>query len=105
MFFWFLEFVYDECTAIGVLVPIPLGCRPLMENGCLPGETDTKGLEGLLDRCIQYQKQGARFAKWRAALRISGDGHNGPSDVAIEKNAAQLADYAVICQVNVGALS
>lgn len=40
---------------------------------------------------------GARFAKWRAALRIA-DGC--PSEAALDDNAANLAAYASICQAN-----
>lgn len=36
------------------------------------GETHTKGLDTLADRCVTYQQQGARFSKWRAALKVQG---------------------------------
>lgn len=36
------------------------------------GETTTQGLDNLGARCAQYYKQGARFAKWRAVMRIAG---------------------------------
>lgn len=36
------------------------------------GETTTQGLDNLGARCQQYYKQGARFAKWRAVMRIAG---------------------------------
>jgi hypothetical protein len=36
------------------------------------GETTTQGLDNLGARCQQYYKQGARFAKWRAVVRIAG---------------------------------
>lgn len=39
---------------------------------------------------------GARFAKWRAVLKITPDGC--PSDVAITETAHSLARYAQICQ-------
>lgn len=39
---------------------------------------------------------GARFAKWRAALKV---GNGLPSELAVETNAEQLARYAVVCQV------
>lgn len=41
-------------------------------------------------------RQGARFTKWRAALRVSD---TLPSKDAIEQNAKDLASYAVISQV------
>lgn len=36
------------------------------------GETSTQGLDNLGARCKAYYQQGARFAKWRAVLKISG---------------------------------
>lgn len=72
------------------------GLVPL--EGC-PGETSTRGLEGLASACAEYASAGARFAKWRAALKVGG---GCPSEKAIEINAAQLAEYAAICQVGWG---
>lgn len=43
------------------------------------------------------RRQGARFAKWRAALKVAP---GCPSDLAVELNAQQLAQYAAICQVS-----
>lgn len=56
-----------------------------------------QGLDGLGDRCKAYYKQGARFAKWRAVIKIGSDGC--PSTTAIHENAHGLARYAQICQV------
>ncbi|KAI3447496.1 hypothetical protein Pfo_004161 [Paulownia fortunei] len=61
------------------------------------GETTTQGLDGLAQRCQQYYAAGARFAKWRAVLKI---GPNEPSQLAINENANGLARYAIICQEN-----
>jgi len=64
----------------------------------IPGtddETATFGLDGLDKRCAEYYKKGARFAKWRAVLKIS---NNCPSDLAIAENAHGLARYGAICQ-------
>ena len=61
------------------------------------GETTTQGLDGLAQRCQQYYKAGARFAKWRAVLKI---GPNEPSPLSILENANGLARYAIICQEN-----
>lgn len=61
------------------------------------GETATTGLDGLPDRCKAYYKQGARFAKWRAVMRI-GRNDGAPSDAAILENAHALARYAQIAQ-------
>ncbi|KAJ7556033.1 hypothetical protein O6H91_05G066000 [Diphasiastrum complanatum] len=61
------------------------------------GETTTQGLDGLAGRCQEYYKAGARFAKWRAVLKI---GPNEPSELSIQQNAHGLARYAIICQEN-----
>ena len=64
----------------------------------LPGtvdETTTQGLDDLLDRCKEYYSLGARFAKWRAVLKI---GSNEPTQLSIDANAEALARYAAICQ-------
>ena len=45
------------------------------------------------------RRQGARFAKWRAALKV-GAGAGCPSELALELNAQQLAQYAAICQAS-----
>jgi fructose-bisphosphate aldolase class I len=60
-----------------------------------PGEKLTEGLDGLRDRLDEYNKMGARFAKWRAVITI-GDGI--PSPGCIEANATILAVYAALCQ-------
>eukprot|EP00276_Gloeochaete_wittrockiana_P009285 CAMPEP_0184652124 /NCGR_PEP_ID=MMETSP0308-20130426/9802_1 /TAXON_ID=38269 /ORGANISM="Gloeochaete witrockiana, Strain SAG 46.84" /LENGTH=357 /DNA_ID=CAMNT_0027086805 /DNA_START=92 /DNA_END=1165 /DNA_ORIENTATION=- len=82
----------------------------LTEQGIIPGikvdkgtvvilgtdnETATQGLDGLGARCAEYYKAGARFAKWRAVLKISGD---CPTELAVIENAHGLARYASICQ-------
>jgi len=59
-------------------------------------ETVTNGLDGLSTRATEYYEMGARFAKWRAVLKITDDGC--PSDVAITETAHSLARYAQICQ-------
>ncbi|GAB2229597.1 hypothetical protein Droror1_Dr00013844 [Drosera rotundifolia] len=61
------------------------------------GETTTQGLDGLGKRCQDYYAAGARFAKWRAVLKI---GPTEPSQLAINENANGLARYAIICQEN-----
>jgi len=82
----------------------------LAEKGIVPGikvdkglielvngreEQTTQGLDGLPERMIDYKKQGARFAKWRAVYRISDE---TPTMQAIHTNAEGLARYAAICQ-------
>ncbi|XP_047340929.1 fructose-bisphosphate aldolase 5, cytosolic-like [Impatiens glandulifera] len=90
----------------------------LNENGILPGikvdkgtvelaaagtsrnaeelETTTQGHDGLGTRCQEYYKAGARFAKWRAVLKIGPN--DQPSELAIVENARGLARYALISQ-------
>jgi fructose-bisphosphate aldolase, class I len=62
-----------------------------------PGETITKGLDGLSKRLPKYFERGARFAKWRAVIDIA-DGI--PTRGAINANAHALARYAGLCQAN-----
>jgi fructose-bisphosphate aldolase class I len=62
------------------------------------GETATLGLDGLLERSKKYYEAGARFAKWRAVLKI--DPATGcPSQQAITENAHTLARYGAISQM------
>ena len=66
----------------------------------MPGtkeEQATTGLDGLAERCQKYYQAGARFAKWRAVLKI-GDGR--PSQLSINETAHSLARYSAICQEN-----
>lgn len=71
----------------------------------------TQGLADLAERCPKYRDQGATFAKWRAVYLISTGGHNStglspdgapalelPSQLALERNARDLAEYAATCQ-------
>lgn len=73
-----------------------------VDKGVVPlagtdGETETQGIDDLGKRCAKYYEQGARFAKWRAVLKI---GNGCPSELSIHQNAYTLARYAVICQEN-----
>lgn len=82
----------------------------LSEKGILPGikvdqgtvdfgtgEKITEGLDGLDERMAEYEKMGAKFAKWRAVITI---GPGIPTDDCINENAKRLAEYALICQKN-----
>jgi len=60
-----------------------------------PDEVITEGLDGLRDRLTEYATLGARFAKWRAVIRI-GDGR--PTTTCIEAHAHALARYAALAQ-------
>jgi fructose-bisphosphate aldolase class I len=56
-------------------------------------------LDDLDVRCKKYYNAGARFAKWRAVLKVDTEKHL-PSDLAVHENAVTLARYASICQNN-----
>ena len=73
-------------------IKVDTGAKDLAHH---QGEKITEGLDGLRERCAEYFGMGARFAKWRAVIRI-GDGM--PSDANISTNAHALARYASICQ-------
>ncbi|CAD5209370.1 unnamed protein product [Bursaphelenchus okinawaensis] len=73
-------------------VQADLGLLPLNAH-----ETHVKGLDGLEERLKAYKEEGAGFVKWRAAINI-GDGR--PSREALTKNAAELAQYAKLSQLN-----
>jgi fructose-bisphosphate aldolase class I len=102
----FHETLYQK-TADGV----PM-VKLLQDRGIIPGikvdkgvvnlagslnETTTQGLDGLAERCAQYKKDGAHFAKWRCVLNI---GTHTPSYQSMLENANVLARYASICQQN-----
>ncbi|MGH0167535.1 UNVERIFIED_CONTAM: hypothetical protein FKN15_052782 [Acipenser sinensis] len=77
-----------------------------VDKGVVPlagtdGETTTQGLDGLSERCAQFKKDGADFAKWRCVLKITA---NTPSNLAIMENANVLARYASICQMVLAAV-
>jgi fructose-bisphosphate aldolase, class I len=75
-------------------IKVDTGAKPLAGS---PGELVTEGLDGLRDRLVEYRTLGARFAKWRAVIRI---GPGLPTAACIEANAAALARYAGLCQEN-----
>jgi fructose-bisphosphate aldolase class I len=82
----------------------------LLDQGIIPGikvdtgakplagfaeETVTEGLDGLRERLQEYRAIGARFAKWRAVIRI---GDQLPSESCVNANAHALSRYAALCQ-------
>jgi len=73
-------------------IKVDTGAKELAHHS---GEKVTEGLDGLRERCMEYFAMGARFAKWRAVIRI---GQGMPSDANISTNAHALARYAAICQ-------
>ena len=60
-----------------------------------PDELITSGLDGLRERLQEYVALGARFAKWRAVIRIGG---GRPTQGCIDANAHALARYAALAQ-------
>jgi len=73
-------------------IKVDRGAKPLAGY---PGETVTEGLDGLRERLAEYVKFGAKFAKWRAVIRI---GDATPTLACISANAHALARYAALCQ-------
>jgi len=73
-------------------IKVDTGAKELAHHS---GEKITEGLDGLRERCAEYFAMGARFAKWRAVIRI---GEGMPSDANLSTNAHALARYAAICQ-------
>ena len=69
----------------------------LLVCGSILRALSVQGFDDLGKRCAKYYEQGARFAKWRAVLKISA---TAPSPLAIHENAYGLARYASICQEN-----
>ena len=88
----------ETLTSRGVIPGIKVDAGVVALPGS-PEETTTAGLDGLGKRCAEYYAMGARFAKWRAVLKI--DVAKGfPSALAVTENANALARYATICQEN-----
>jgi len=81
-------------TKAGIIpgIKVDTGAKDLAGH---PGEKITEGLDGLRERLAEYYKLGARFAKWRAVIKI---GEGIPSHGCIEANAHALARYAALCQ-------
>ncbi|CAA7409607.1 unnamed protein product [Spirodela intermedia] len=92
----FEETLYQKTAAGKPFVEV------LRENGVVPGikvdkgtvelagtdgETTTQGLDDLGKRCARYYEAGARFAKWRAVLKI---GPGEPSELAVQQNEIGL---------------
>ena len=73
-------------------IKVDMGAKSL---AAFPNETITEGLDGLRERLAQYKKMGARFAKWRAVIRID---KGIPTRACIEANVHALTRYAALCQ-------
>lgn len=73
-------------------IKVDAGAKPLAG---FADETITEGLDGLRERLAEYHRMGARFAKWRAVIRITA---TLPSRACVSANAHALARYAALCQ-------
>ncbi len=73
-------------------IKVDTGAKPLAGA---EGETVTEGLDGLRDRLRDYRAIGARFAKWRAVIRITDQ---LPSQRCVSANVHALGRYAILCQ-------
>lgn len=94
-----------QSSADGVLFPAALAKKGVLPGvkvdlGLQPmggGETCTSGLDGLSERLEKYYGMGARFCKWRSALKIDVE-KSLPSDAAVGQNALELSKYAKCAQ-------
>ena len=75
-------------------IKVDLGTKK-MDNS--PEETITQGLDGLDARLKEYYNLGARFAKWRAVIKITD---TLPTAECVKINTTDLARYAKLCQDN-----
>ncbi len=84
----------EVLSSLGIIpgIKVDTGAKPLAGS---VGETITEGLDGLRDRLEEYRGMGARFAKWRAVIRITDV---LPSVACVSANAHALARYAALCQ-------
>jgi fructose-bisphosphate aldolase class I len=73
-------------------IKVDTGAEPLAGS---PEERVTEGLDGLRYRLAEYHGMGARFAKWRAVIRITD---TLPSVACVSANAHALGRYAALCQ-------
>jgi fructose-bisphosphate aldolase class I len=89
----FVDVLKDQNVIPGIKVD--MGLRPLIGGG--EGENWCTGLDGLLERVCKYYARGARFAKWRTALKVDTSA-GMPTQLAIDVAAQDLARYARICQ-------
>ncbi len=78
----------------GIVAGIKVDKGTIIIPGMSPS-TYTQGLDKLADRLTEYHELGARFAKWRAVYTID---NNSPSPTAVNRNAEDLALYALLCQ-------
>ena len=89
---------YVDLLVAGGVVPGIKVDKGTVEIAGTNGETTTQGHDSLGARCAKYYEAGARFAKWRAVLKVGAAGE--PSELAVRQNAEGLARYALLCQEN-----
>jgi len=82
----------DKLHHQGVLPGVKLDRGLASLPGGKPGETVSRGLDGLDLRCEAMREKGARFAKWRSAVGFQA------SELALDANASTMAQYAAVCQ-------
>ena len=73
---------FVECLKGQNIVPgikVDKGLVPLPNSN---GESWCQGLDGLAQRCAEYYKAGARFAKWRSVVSIPAGAHKHCSQVS-----------------------
>ena len=80
-------------------IKVDKGQAPIDSHLAAEGETSTQGLDDLHKRCDKYYAAGARFAKWRAVIKINA-ANGAPSALAIQEQTNGLARYASICQAH-----
>ena len=87
----------DVLNEAGIIpgIKVDSGLKALCGGG--DDETWCSGLDGLYEKCCKHYDQGARFAKWRTAVRINV-AKGLPSALAVKEAAWGLARYARICQ-------
>ncbi len=84
----------DALRTAGIVAGIKVDAGAKLLAG-FEGEQVTEGLDGLRERLAEYAGMGARFAKWRAVIRI---GTGLPTRGCLLANAHALARYAALCQ-------
>ena len=84
----------DVLIKAGIIpgIKVDMGAKPMAG---FPNEKVTEGLDGLRERLAAYKKMGARFAKWRAVIKI---GDEIPTTSCIKANVHALVRYAALCQ-------
>jgi len=84
----------EVLTKLGIFpgIKVDTGAKDLADSD---DEKVTEGLDGLRDRLKEYYEMGARFAKWRAVIRITD---TLPSSYCVKVNVHALGRYAALCQ-------